>query len=114
MRLSPVAVAIVVAAVCAAQETGAQVLRGRVVEVTTTTPVKGATIRVLGLDSLPVVVGVADDSGKFTIELPRTGEYRLEFSRIGYALRISRPMQLEEGQAYDVNTVQLLLKAVEV
>ena len=107
-------IAITTAVLSYAQQTNAQVLRGRVVEVTTSVAVKGTTIRVLGIDSLPVAVGVADDSGKFTIEIPRTGEYRLEFSRIGYALRLSRPMQLEAGQAYEVNNVQLAPKAVAI
>jgi hypothetical protein len=114
MIYSRAAFALLVAATSAVRPTSAQVLRGRVVEAVSSVAVKGATIRVLGLDSLPVVVGIADDSGKFTIDIPRAGSYRLEFSRIGYALRISRPMQLDSGQAYDVNNVQMAPQAVAV
>jgi hypothetical protein len=114
MILPRAAFALLVAATSAVQHTSAQVLRGRVVEATTSMAVKGATIRVLGVDSLPVVLGIADDSGKFTIDIPRAGAYRLEFSRIGYALRLSRPMQLDSGQAYEVNNVQLAPQAVAV
>jgi hypothetical protein len=106
--------AFVVAALSYAPQTSAQLLRGRVVEATTAVAVKGATIRVLGLDSMPVAIGIADDSGKFTIEIPRKGEYRLEFSRIGYALRLSKPMQLDSGRAYEVNNVQMAPRAVAI
>jgi Carboxypeptidase regulatory-like domain/TonB-dependent Receptor Plug Domain len=107
-------IAFIIGALSYAHAASGQLLRGRVVEAATSVAVKGATIRVLGLDSLPVAIGVADDSGQFTIEIPRGGAYRLEFSRIGYALRLSKPMQLDTGQAYEVNNVQLAPRAVAI
>ena len=105
------------AAVFTASQAGtatAQVLRGRVMEAKSPSPIPGVFIRVLGADSLPVAQGVADDSGRFAIEIPRPGQYRIELSRIGYALRLSKLMQMAADQIYELNNIQLATEAVPV
>jgi hypothetical protein len=94
--------------------TNAQVLRGRVIEAKSPTAIPGVFIRVLAADSLPVAQGVADDSGRFAIEVPKAGEYRIELSRIGYALRLSKPMKMAADQVYELNNIQLAAQAVPV
>jgi len=72
------------ALVLAASRLEAQALTGVVLDSSLKTPVVGA--RLVLLDSLgaALAVVVTGSDGKFSFNLPRTGQYRLLVSRIGY------------------------------
>ncbi len=80
----------------------AQTLRGRVTDTTTGTAVAAAMLYLMSADNAVAATVVADDSGQYVLRAPRSGEYRLRLERIGYATRVSQPMQLSEGSLYNL------------
>jgi hypothetical protein len=88
-----------------------QSLRGRVVDRSTQSPVAGAGVRLMTLDSQQVAVGLADDGGIFDVRAPGAGEYLFEVGRIGYTSSVSGPVRLRDG-GFSVVTVALVPRPV--
>lgn len=59
-------------------------LAGTVREFETETPIAGAFVEVLNLQSRRIASRMADDSGAFLLTVPRREGYRIRVSRIGY------------------------------
>jgi hypothetical protein len=86
--------------------TGAQAIRGVVMDDTNRTPVLGAMVRLMrGGEGIR---GTQTDSdGRFFLPLPGSGEYRLEASGLGYETARSQPLRVEMG---DTVSVQLWVR----
>lgn len=78
---------------------GAQVIRGEVVDRVSLGTVDGAGVWLLDADGSPLGTGaVSDDSGRFAIQLPRAGTFRLRIARIGYGPETTEPFEVQPGQ----------------
>ena len=91
-----------------ASQVDAQVVRGAVVDRTTLGTVDGAGVWLLDSRGTPLGTGaVSDDSGRFAIQLPRAGRYRLRVARIGFGPETTEPFEVERGQTL---TLQLFME----
>jgi hypothetical protein len=72
----------------------AQKVRGRVLDARTKVAVAGATVRLLGSADSVLASVVADDSGRFVLQAPVGGEYRVQIERLGYALSTVGPVRV--------------------
>jgi hypothetical protein len=97
MRIScAVAVACLLAAT---HSVSAQVVRGRVSEVSSGAPVAGALVSLLGESSDSTIVSVlTGTAGDYAIGARVTGRYRISVKRIGVRRHISTPFDLAEGE----------------
>ncbi len=78
---------------------GAQVIRGTVVDRVSLGTVDGAGVWLLDATGRPVGTGaVSDDSGRFAIQLPRAGNFRLRVARIGYGPETTDAIAVEVGR----------------
>ncbi len=81
--------------------TGAQAIRGVVMDDTNRTPVFGALVRLMrGGEGIGAVE--TDGNGRFLVPLPGGGEYRLEASGLGYETALSQPLSVEVGDTVSV------------
>jgi hypothetical protein len=88
-----------VASVCAAtiisaSSAGAQLIRGRVVDAGTGRGLPAADVVALDAAGARLAATVCDSSGAFALRLPAAGLYRLHSRSLGYAGRISAPVQV--------------------
>lgn len=88
-----------VACAATASSATAQIVRGRVLEEGTGTPLPGAMIVLVDAEGTQVGRILTDDLGRFTLRAPRTGAYTLRADRIGYASLTSPPLELAPGAA---------------
>jgi hypothetical protein len=83
---------------------GAQVVRGRVTEVNSTSPVVGALVSLLGETSDSTIVSVLTTrTGEYAILAPGVGTYRLAVKRIGVERFVSVPFALGSGETRNVD-----------
>lgn len=77
----------------------AQVVRGQLLEAGTDQPLAAAAVELLRADTADGVAarGVTDDQGRFQLRAPAAGTYRLRFTRMGYHLVMSQPIDLGPG-----------------
>jgi hypothetical protein len=86
----------------------AQVIRGRVVERTTTQPVPGVLVSLEALpapdsgDGRPVANALTDQSGAFALRATAPGEYRVTAKRIGVRRYQSEPFRLGTGETRQI------------
>ncbi len=82
--------------------TDAQTVRGRVTDEASKAPAVGTAVHLLNADDSKAGSVLADDSGRFVVKAPRSGAFRVQFERIGYASRITPATYLSERQVYDI------------
>lgn len=88
---------IAVAAVAPAAES--QIVRGRITEVNTTTPVAGAVVSLLPpAGDSAVVSTLSNRDGDYAVRAPSAGTWRLAVKRIGVRRFVSVPFALTEGE----------------
>lgn len=89
----------VVAGVLWASSLGAQVVRGRVTEVNSASPVAGAVVSLLGEQSDTALASVLTiESGEYAVRAPQAGRYRLAVKRIGVQRFVSVAFDLGSGE----------------
>lgn len=88
-----------VACAATAPPATAQVVRGRVLEEGSGTPLAGAMIVLTDAGGDQAGRILTDDLGRFTLRAPRDGAYTLRADRIGYASVTSAPLELAAGAA---------------
>ena len=98
---------------------GAQVVRGRVTEVNSTTPVAGAVVSLLGAGSDSALVSVLTlGSGEYAVRALQPGSYRLAVKRIGVKRYVSEAFDLASGETrvidVPIDAVALALPQVTV
>ena len=76
-----------------------QVVRGRVLEEGSGTPLAGSMIVLTDAAGNPAGRILTDDLGRFTLRAPQAGAYILRADRIGYASVTSPPLELVSGAA---------------
>ena len=77
----------------------AQVVRGRVTEMTSATPVAGALASLLGETTDSTIVSVlTTEAGDYAVRAPAPGRYRLTVKRIGVSRFVSATFELAEGE----------------
>jgi hypothetical protein len=81
--------------------TGAQAIRGVVMDDTNRTPVFGALVRLMR-DGEGIRGAETDSDGRFLLPLPGGGEYRLEASGLGYETALSQPLRVAVGDTVSV------------
>lgn len=91
----------------------AQTVRGRMLESATGIPVPGALIELRDARDSVVRQALTDDGGRFTLEAPRAGRYRLHAERIGFRDWDSEPFDLAAGKSV-TRTIQVATQAVSV
>lgn len=101
------------------QSSGAQVVRGRVTEVNTATPVPGALVSLLGETGDEAIVSVlAAASGDYAVRAPAAGRFRLAVKRIGVRRFVSDVFGLAPGETrvfeVPIDAVALTLPQVTV
>ncbi len=104
-------------AVLAASPLAAQVIRGRVTEMNSATPVAGALVSLLGETSDAAMVSVLTTSeGEYAVRAPSAGRYRLAVKRIGVRRFVSAAFDLAAGEtrALDVPIDAVALTLPEV
>ena len=103
----------------AANSLGAQVVRGRVTEESSVTPVAGAVVSILGESTEAAIVSVLTiGSGEYAIRAPQPGRYRLAVKRIGVKRFVSAPFDLAGGETrvvdVQIDAIALALPTVTV
>lgn len=99
--------------------TPAQTVRGELVEETLDAPIEGAFVVLVDADGEQVVAMLTNAVGRFVLEAPSPGRYRLKAERIGYESHTSPDLDLEMGQVLDyrmtmpVRPVELVQISVE-
>jgi hypothetical protein len=91
----------------------AQIIRGRVTDAATGSPVTAASIKLIAPDSTVSATVSADSSGQYLLRAARSGRYVLLFERIGYAPRRSQEIELSGSGLYELS-VALSPSAVPV
>ena len=82
-----------------ARDLPAQLVRGRVTEVNSTSPVAGALVSLLPASADSALVSVlTTPAGGYTVRAPAAGRYRLAIKRIGVKRFISTPFELGAGE----------------
>lgn len=90
--------------VLGARSLGAQVVRGRVTEVNSETPVVGALVSLLGEGSDSALVSVLTTrTGDYAVRAPGVGTYRVAVKRIGVQRFVSVPFTLGSGETRNIN-----------
>jgi hypothetical protein len=99
--------------------TPAQTVRGELVEETLDAPIEGAFVVLVDADGEQVVAMLTNAVGRFVLEAPSPGRYRVKAERIGYESHTSPDLELEMGQVLDyrmtmpVRPVELVQISVE-
>ena len=83
------------------RSTPAQTVRGELVEETLNAPIEGAFVVLVDADGKQVVAMLTNAVGRFVLEAPSPGRYRLKAERIGYESHTSPDLDLEMGQVLD-------------
>ena len=74
----------------------AQTINGRVLDDLNSTPLFGAAIMLLDSADTAVRWAESDSTGRFVVEVPRAGQYRLYADRLGYAELLSDTFALRQ------------------
>jgi len=83
-------------------------ITGVLMDSTTRKPVEYATIALLNSQTgKPVDGTTTDDKGKFTLKQLAPGDYRLQYSFMGYQTKNSRLLKIEKGTSLNVGQIQL-------
>lgn len=92
------------AALLLARPLSAQIFGGRVIDKTSSQPIKDATVEVLNASTNRVVARARSDGDGFVaFELRQPGSYRVRTSRIGYTTYTSQALQIELRQTVQVD-----------
>jgi len=98
-----VAAGFLVAAVLAGPAS-AQIVRGRVTEVNSSSPVVGAVVSLLGETNDSTIVSVLSTrTGEYAIRAPGVGTFRLAVKRIGVERFVSVPFALGSGETRNID-----------
>ena len=96
--------ALLLVALAFAAEVPAQVVRGRVTDVSSSTPVVGALVSLLGSAGDSAIVSVLTDrNGDYAVRAPGAGTYRLAVKRIGVQRFVSAPFLLGTGETRNLD-----------
>ena len=103
----------------AASPLNAQVIRGRVTEMASATPVAGAVVSLLGETGEGALVSVLTTvAGEYAVRAPAPGRYRLGVKRIGVRRFVSAEFELTAGETrvldVPIDAVALTLPEVTV
>ena len=90
----------------------AQVVRGRVTERTTNTPLDGVLLAILNARDSIVVQALSNDDGTYEIRLPGPGSYAMDAKRIGVKRIRIAPFTVAAGEARRVDITLDPLPAV--
>ncbi|HJU88489.1 MAG TPA: carboxypeptidase-like regulatory domain-containing protein [Gemmatimonadaceae bacterium] len=91
----------------------AQIVRGRVLETSSRSPVGGAVVWLLDNETRRVGSALTDDQGRFAISAPAGGEFTLEVKRIGVT-RVSTPaFSLAQGATLERDVEVATIPAVQ-
>ncbi len=90
---------LLLAALASARPLLAQSVRGRMLEAASGAPVPGALVELRTSADSVVGAVLTDEGGRFALEAPAAGTYRLHAERIGYADWDSRPFDLAAGES---------------
>ena len=93
---------------------GAQSMRitGSVVDRSTGEPLIAATVKAVLSDGAEETFGITNDKGVFNIEIPHPGNYRIEFSYVGYN-KLTKQSNLRPGNNY-LGKIRMTEKTVEL
>ncbi len=104
MRLGIALLAWLLVAVPAALE--AQTLQGRILSEADDEPVGDVVVRLLDSDGKPVVGALSDAAGRFTLEAPEPGAYRIVADHLGYERFESALLEVRDpARSYPVDLV---------
>lgn len=87
-------------------------IAGTVVDRETGEPLIAATIRAIASEGAEETFGITNDKGVFSIEIPRPGTYKLEFSYVGYK-KLVRNAQFRPGNNA-MGKIRMTEEAVEL
>jgi hypothetical protein len=90
-----------------------QIVAGRVVDAGSGEPVDGVTITLVDTADAAHRTVVSNPVGEFMIVIPAPGTYILRASRLGYATTQTRPIEIGEDEAVEVE-LRLDVEAVEL
>ena len=76
-------------------------MRGRVVDAESGAPIPGALVRLLEPSGRGVAAALADASGRYRLDAPGAGTYRLRAERVGFATAPAATVTLAEGQTLE-------------
>ena len=108
--LPPIAAAILATTICSSLT--AQTVRGTLVDSASSQPLASASIELTGADSQLVARASSDGAGKFLLEAPAPGGYRVRVQRIGYRVYESAMVLNSRGETN--LTIPLAAVAVEL
>jgi hypothetical protein len=78
-----------------------QVLRGRLLDLTTGRPLEGGVITLIPESGERMVTVVTAPDGSYVLRAPRPGRYFVEARRIGYRSWVDGPVELRDGDDWE-------------
>lgn len=91
----------------------AQRVEGQLLDAETAAPVAGATVTLLAENGRAVRSALSDNAGRFALEAPAPGVYRLRAARLGYRPATGAPIDLAAGATLPVE-LRLSTRAVVI
>jgi len=88
--------------VVSSSSAGAQTVRGRVIDARSNEAVRGARIALVAEADSTVASEMADDSGRFVLEAPAAGTFRLRVEHVGYTTVTVGPVRVANESFTDV------------
>lgn len=85
----------------AAAPLGAQSVQGRLLEVTTHAPIEGAMVWLYDVDDARLHGALTSADGRFRLNAPAAGRYRLRAERIGFEVTTSPELELVAGETLE-------------
>jgi hypothetical protein len=89
------------------------IMRGQILDLATGAPVVRATVLVLNARDSVLRQALANDSGKFMVNMPDPGEYALQFKRIGWQPIQTTVFKLRAGDTASM-TIEMARNAVSL
>ncbi len=96
---SVVAPAVILACAAGVRPLAGQTVRGEILEVRTGLPIPGVAVVLLDRDFRSVLRGQANADGRYVLEAPEPGAYRLRFEIPGYRMTITELFNLKRDEA---------------
>lgn len=116
MRAWPVVIGILLLATARPAES--QVLRGRLLDLSTDEPIEGGVVTLMDSVGVRLRSFVTDADGWYELHAPGPGLYLVEARRIGYRAWVDGPVELSADEVWDsifhLQVIPVLLDPVEV
>jgi hypothetical protein len=113
-----VALTTVLLALAGAQATGAQHLRGRLLDLESNEPLAAGLVTLLAANGTSLITAVSDGDGYWVLEVPAPGAYYVAAKRLGYQPWVAGMVEVKRGDdlrsVFHLRRLPVMLDPIEV